>query len=38
MTFHPSFKSHNEPEVTHRARAGEYDGCVSVGIPFFNKK
>ena len=38
VTFQSSFDSQNGPEVTHRARAGEYDGWVSVGIPFFTKE
>jgi len=36
--FSPIFESHNGPEVTQRARAGEYGGWMSVGIPFFTKE
>jgi hypothetical protein len=36
--FSPVFESHNGPEVTQSARAGEYGGWISVGIPFFTKE
>jgi hypothetical protein len=36
--FSPVFESHNKPEVTHTARAGEYSDWVTGGIPFFTKK